>query len=68
MGGNQKVAKNSDDFYCKSCDYVTVKKSNCNKHILTSKNPKVTKSSKSSNLNHYACKNCDNVYNKKLQN
>ena len=68
MIGNEKVAKSSNFFFCKKCDYTTNKKYNYEKHVLTAKhllamfgNEKVAKSSKSSN-SHHVCSNCYKQY------
>ena len=71
MIGNEKVAESSEVFSCEKCQYYTVKKSNYDKHILTSKhlksiivNEKVVKSSKSSadHIDVYTCNNCNKKY------
>jgi len=70
MISNEKVANCSRiNYYCKSCDYNTYKKSNYDKHITTPKhmksingNEKVAKSSKSSQLKKIQCDNCSKEY------
>jgi len=64
----EKVAKVADFFECESCDYITSKKSNYEKHLMTPKHKnrtflndfeqKVAKSSKT-----YLCQNCHKTYN-----
>lgn len=71
MISNPKVAKSSNFFYCKKCEYKTLKKNNYEKHLLTLKhfqamvsNPKVAtreKVAKSSNP-HYKCSHCSKEY------
>ena len=36
----KKVAKSSNSYYCKCCDYITSKKFNWLKHLTTQKNLK----------------------------
>ena len=41
MISNEKVAKSSNNIYeCVGCDYITCKKYNYDKHILTAKHEK----------------------------
>ena len=67
----EKVAKSSQNFCCKICDYVTSKQYNLTKHLLTAKHQKTAngdvsdengdvKSSKNVKL---ACPNCSKQYN-----
>jgi hypothetical protein len=67
---NDFVAKSSFEFYCEKCHYGTSKKSNIEKHYLTSKHTKtmllttfdndlVAKSS----LKKYSCEKCNKHYN-----
>ena len=69
MFSNEKVAKSSNQFKCEICNYITMRKCNYEKHIMTAKhisamfsNEKVAKSSKSSNDYHICC-NCNKHYN-----
>lgn len=70
MVSNEKVAKSSNKKYeCLVCDYNTSRKSNYDKHVLTSKhqksmvsNGKVAKVAKSSNVTKYSCE-CGKEYN-----
>jgi hypothetical protein len=67
----EKVAKSSQNFCCKICDYVTSKQYNLSKHLLTAKHQKTAngdvsdengdvKSSKNVKL---SCPNCSKQYN-----
>jgi hypothetical protein len=67
MFSNEKVAKSSKFFSCIKCDYITEKKYNFDKHILTAKhqsamfsNEKVAKSSKLSQI--HICSSCNKTY------
>jgi uncharacterized C2H2 Zn-finger protein len=65
---NAKVAKSSNLFSCKFCDYFTCKKNNYIKHCETIKH-KNNASIKSSNIinkngeKQYICNNCEKVFN-----
>jgi hypothetical protein len=67
---NVFVAKSSFNFYCEKCNYGTCKKSNIEKHYLTSKHTKTTllttfdndDVAKSSSKK-YACDKCNKYYN-----
>ena len=65
MFGNENVAKSSSDLCCINCNYITHKRFNFDKHMLTSKhlqaingNGKVAKSS----TNNYKCEICEKKY------
>ena len=67
---NEYVAKSSFIYYCKKCDYGSCKKSNMDKHNLTSKHTKTTllttndnKIVAKSSSKKYSCENCDKLYN-----
>ena len=76
MFGNPKVAKSSNFFYCKKCDYITSRKYNYEKHIRSDKHqnmpfgngnaPKVAKVASFENPEHnnqtYMCPRCSKVY------
>ena len=65
----KKVAKSSNSYYCKYCDYITSKKFNWEKHLTTQKHIKkrhlaspdnAQKVAKSSKM--FFCPNCDKKY------
>jgi len=65
----KKVAKSSNSYYCKYCDYITSKKFNWEKHLTTQKHSKKRhlaspdngqKVAKSSKM--FFCPNCDKKY------
>ena len=65
----KKVAKSSNSYYCKYCDYITSKKFNWEKHLTTQKHSKkrhlaspdnAQKVAKSSKI--FFCPNCDKNY------
>ena len=67
----KKVAKSSNSYYCKCCDYITSKKFNWLKHLNTQKHLKkchlaspdnAQKVAKSSN--YFFCQNCNKKYKK----
>jgi hypothetical protein len=67
---NKNVAKSSFDFYCEKCNYGTCKKSNMEKHYLTSKHTKTTLLTTfdndlvaKSSSKKYACEQCNKYYN-----
>ena len=67
---NDFVAKSSFIFYCEKCNYGTCKKSNIEKHYLTSKHTKTTLLTTidnvlvaKSSLKKYACDQCNKYYN-----
>ena len=67
---NENVAKSSFDYYCEKCKYGTCKKSNLEKHYLTSKHTKTTLLTTNDNflvakssLKKYACEKCNKYYN-----
>ena len=69
MFSNPEVAKSSNEFFCKNCDYTTSKLYNYKKHISTSKhkiamifNNDVENVAKSSNPKQYICQNCNKIY------
>ena len=64
----KKMPKNADYFCCTICDFVTSKKSNYEKHMLTLKhqnrtllNEKMPKNAEKCQM--YYCTNCNKVYN-----
>jgi len=64
---NEKSSKSSNVFYCEICDYITMRKSNYEKHLTTLKHinsnalsTKVAKSSESSKF--YCCDICGKEY------
>jgi hypothetical protein len=64
MKNSQKIAPN---FVCKNCDYICSKKTDYEKHLLTSKHEKRTnlnilEQKISENLQQYICKKCDKKY------
>jgi hypothetical protein len=64
MKNSQKIAPN---FVCNNCDYVCSKKTDYEKHLLTSKHEKRTnlnilEQKISENLQQYICKKCDKKY------
>jgi hypothetical protein len=63
---NQNVGKCSiDKFVCKICDYITSKKYNYDKHILTAKHQKsivVNQNVGKSSTDKFVCKNCNKNY------
>ena len=72
--GDKKVANvEKTKFYCEDCDYLCYKKFNFEKHILTTKHQKVTKSSKKvaksskkepddKMITKYSCELCNKEY------
>jgi len=67
---NVFVAKSSFNFYCEKCNYGTCKKSNIEKHYLTSKHTKTTLLTTfdndvvaKSSSKKYACEQCNKYYN-----
>jgi hypothetical protein len=67
---NEIVAKSSFIFYCENCDYGTCKKSNIDKHYLTSKHTKTTLLTTfdntlvaKSSLKKFSCEKCNKYYN-----
>ena len=67
---NDFVAKSSLEFYCEKCDYGTSRKSNIEKHYLTSKHTKTTLLTTfdndlvaKSSTKKYACEKCNKYYN-----
>ena len=69
MFSNPEVAKSSNEFFCKNCDYTTSKLYNYKKHLSTSKhkiamifNNDVENVAKSSNPKQYICQNCNKIY------
>uniref|UniRef100_A0A6C0IH93 C2H2-type domain-containing protein n=1 Tax=viral metagenome TaxID=1070528 RepID=A0A6C0IH93_9ZZZZ len=67
---NEFVAKSSFIFYCENCDYGTCKKSNIDKHYLTSKHTKTTLLTTfdntlvaKSSFKKFSCEKCDKYYN-----
>jgi hypothetical protein len=67
---NDFVAKSSFDFYCEKCDYGTSRKSNIEKHYLTSKHTKTTLLTTFDNVlvaksstKKYSCEKCNKHYN-----
>ena len=58
--GNENVAKSSKVFECNICKYITDKKCNFDKHILTRKHSLATSSKKVAN--EYVCNFCEKVY------
>jgi len=63
---NFLVEKNSNEFCCKACDYITVRKGNLEKHFLTAKHLKTTKNNDISTIvaqKKYQCDMCDKEYN-----
>jgi hypothetical protein len=66
MSVNQNVGKSSiDKFVCKKCDYITSKKYNYDKHILTAKHKKsmdVNENVGKSSTDKFVCKNCNKNY------
>jgi hypothetical protein len=67
---NENVAKSSFDYYCEKCNYGTCKKSNLEKHFLTSKHTKTTLLTTNDNvlvakssLKKYGCEKCNKYYN-----
>jgi hypothetical protein len=64
----ESIQKNSKEYYCEICDYKCFKKCNINKHFLSGKHLKVSKSSQKHQKGHnYECKIC-NYTSKKLSN
>jgi hypothetical protein len=64
MFSNQKVAESST-FFCEKCEYITNKKCNYEKHMLTSKHLKSTKINQKvakSSAEFYRCEVCDREY------
>jgi hypothetical protein len=66
MFSNKNVVKSSTNFCCEKCDYITVKKYNYDKHLLTAKHKKSMFSNdfvaKSSNFSMYTCETCNKGY------
>jgi len=67
---NDFVAKSSFNYYCEKCNYGTCKKSNIEKHYLTSKHTKTTHLTTidndfvaKSSSKKYACEKCNKYYN-----
>jgi len=62
---NKKVAKSSNCFCCENCEYITDKKYNYTKHLLTSKHQMTTndnkKVAKSSKINLF-CEKCEKMF------
>jgi len=63
----ESCEKVSSKFYCKICDYDTSRRSSYNKHLLTSKHKKLTKTTtecctKSENIQIHICKICNKSY------
>ena len=52
----EKYLKNAETYFCESCDFICCKKSNYDKHILTSKHKFRT------NLNDFSPKNAEKIY------
>ena len=46
MDTNKKVPKSSDKFFCTSCDYTTIRKSQYERHLLTLKHGILTNTNK----------------------
>ena len=70
--GNIFPANPAPNFYCKSCDYSTCRKSNYAEHILTSKHKRNSNgnfcqpiSSKNKQTLNYSCQFCGKEYNNK---
>ena len=65
---NVKFNKSSKHFVCEKCDYTTVRKSQYDRHILTSKHKRITMDNKMDNLdnelvqNQFQCQ-CGKAYN-----
>jgi ribosomal protein L37AE/L43A len=62
---NENSQQISSDFHCEKCNYNTVRKSDYNKHILTSKHKLATTRTKKShapNASAYICDNCNKQY------
>jgi len=62
----EKGVKSSNSFFCECCDYITSRKSNWDKHLLTNKHNNncftfVSKSSKKVANNIFNCKLCNKV-------
>jgi hypothetical protein len=76
MDVTKKVAKSSKNFHCEKCDYITSKKCNYDKHVLTAlhqkyatsdvfvtkSDKKVAKVAKNENTKIFTCKFCDKEY------
>jgi hypothetical protein len=66
MSVNQNVGKSSTDkFICNKCHYITSKKYNYDKHILTAKHKKsmvVNENVGKSSTDKFVCKNCNKNY------
>jgi hypothetical protein len=63
----EKGVKSSNSFFCECCDYITSRKSNWDKHLLTNKHQKncftfVSKSSKKRVNTTFKCESCNKVY------
>ena len=63
MSTNEKVPKRFEKYYCSSCDYNTVRKSQYERHLLTRKHKLLNNTNKkvpkSSDQNSYHC-SCGN--------
>lgn len=61
------VFKSSPKYYCTDCDYFTSKKSNYDKHLLTTKHIQATQANDQSShqlaQTIYTCANCSKLYN-----
>ena len=53
----KKVPKSSNIYECKKCNYVTVRKSQYDRHLLTRKHNKQQKAIKK-----FQCENCNKIY------
>ena len=66
MFSNENQSKSSTDFFCEKCDYYTLKKSNFDEHLLTSKHKKSMISNQlpanSSSKSKYTCETCNKIY------
>ena len=66
MFSNQSPATSSTNFSCEKCDYHTLKKSNFDEHLLTSKHKKSLivnlNPAISSSESKYTCETCDKKY------
>ena len=61
---NKKMPKNADIFGCEICNFKCSKKSNYNKHLLTTKHKMVTNDNinNSKKINHLACCKCSKEF------
>ena len=60
---NKKFKKSSCFFECSHCDYTTVRQSQYDRHMLTSKHKRITLDNETDNdlvQNHFQCQ-CDNL-------